>query len=124
MTELPEMNSRATLQRAIYEALVSRGPLTITELAVHLGRTRNNIWKTIREPRHKELVHVHSWEPSGPAGGGPQAVFAYGPGVDAPKPKGVARQTWYRRNYESRRRRVNIEELGMTPDNMWKGLLR
>lgn len=113
MTELPEMNPRATLQRAICEALIERGPMTVADLAKHLVRTSNNIWQTICALRRKKLVHVHSWEPSGPAGGGPRAVFAYGPGVDAPKPKGVARETC-----------VNIEELGMAPDNMWKGLLR
>lgn len=67
--------------------LVLLAPMTLTQLAERIGRDRATVRRAVQKAKAAGQVHCCGWRREKRASGEPVAVFVWGPGDDAPRPK-------------------------------------
>lgn len=108
--------------RDILSLLQEIGPMTRDEICKELNKTGNQISGVITRlsrssPRHEKRLHIHGWvmDAEG-ARRYPRAIYAYGNGKDAKKPKSSRKEVARRANEKTRMIYTtnSVFNLGMT----------
>jgi hypothetical protein len=115
------------LMNAIRAALRDVGPMTMLELAHHVGRDRRTVYDSARVLKFRCEIHIARYEPTLGHSGRAAPVYARGAGEDAVEPKGqsdTARNRRYRREHAARLKAQMTARRGGAPATPWTGLLR
>lgn len=117
------MGRPPTTRRAVLELLQQRGPMTSADIAAALGLGVHGIRTTIEKTRAADagLLHIVSWRRSLSTSGRMAAVWAYGPGADAPEPAPLTRSECMRR--WRRRRDGRVEGIAAPDDRPLRGAM-
>lgn len=113
---------QVSVTESILQALKDFGPMTRSEVLAYLKLDRNNYGATLTRLCATDRAHISHYvneaESQRPY---PRAVYAYGPGKDAPKPKPKSRNQIVRENYAKRMNRVrmaSVFNLGMKAEDI------
>lgn len=100
----------ARLRKQLIELLQQRGPMTTTQLADAVGRTRNAVEKSIYHTRdhHPGLIYIAGWQRSLGTGGLPGVMWAAGIGPDAARMPAMSRAEQNARYY--REHKAELQE--------------